>query len=320
MRKNKVVIAFLIVFTLFSFKCIYAENLDELKAQKEQIKEELGKTNESLENIQIELTDNLTAISQLDAQIENGEAELAITEKQLEDVKKEITKTENELKNIESIYEKQKNICQNRLVALYEMGDTTYLDVLLNSKNITEFISNYYLIGEIAEFDKELLEDIQREKDIIAKTNERLAKQKENLKAIQNSQEKTLVALQNSRTIKNSYLSLLSEEEQNLQAQIKDYENQINSIDSQILFLTLGEIDSDFIGGEFMWPVPGYTTITSPYGVRFHPILKYYKKHYGIDMEYQLEHWLELLIQELLQHHHIYLRREMQLLLIMVGE
>ena len=40
------------------------------------------------------------------------------------------------------------------------MGDTTYLDVLLKSKSITDFISRYFLIEEITEYDGKLLESI----------------------------------------------------------------------------------------------------------------------------------------------------------------
>ena len=69
------------------------------------------------------------------------------------------------LEYIQKDYDEQKEALENRLVALYEMGETTYLDVLLNSKNITDFISRYYLIGEIAEYDNDLLETIEREKN-----------------------------------------------------------------------------------------------------------------------------------------------------------
>lgn len=34
----------------------------------------------------------------------------------------------------------------------------------------------------------------------------------------------------------------------------------------------------------FLWPVPGYSRISSPYGMRYHPIRKEYRKHHGIDI------------------------------------
>lgn len=36
--------------------------------------------------------------------------------------------------------------------------------------------------------------------------------------------------------------------------------------------------------GEFYWPVPGHHRITSPFGYRMHPILKYRKLHTGVDI------------------------------------
>lgn len=36
--------------------------------------------------------------------------------------------------------------------------------------------------------------------------------------------------------------------------------------------------------GEFYWPVPGHHRITSPFGYRIHPILKYRKLHTGVDI------------------------------------
>lgn len=36
--------------------------------------------------------------------------------------------------------------------------------------------------------------------------------------------------------------------------------------------------------GMFIWPIPGYTKITSHYGMRIHPISKEYKMHTGVDV------------------------------------
>ena len=41
---------------------------------------------------------------------------------------------------------------------------------------------------------------------------------------------------------------------------------------------------TDYVGGDMTWPIPGYTTITSNYGMRTHPITGVYKLHTGVDV------------------------------------
>lgn len=42
-------------------------------------------------------------------------------------------------------------------------GETTYLDVLLASEDLTSLISNYYMVQQLAEADNQLLESIESE-------------------------------------------------------------------------------------------------------------------------------------------------------------
>ena len=270
--------------TLGCIKISYAENLSELNEQKEQITEELNKANEDMEDLQIKLTDNLTAIAQVEAQIINSEKEIEETNIEIEKIEKDLEETQRRLTAVQKTYNKQKDICEKRLVALYEMGETSYLDVLLDSKNISDFISRYYLIGEIAQNDNDLLETIRREKKSVEEINDQILQKQENLQKVQLAQERTLIALENSKTIKNSYLNSLTDEEKELQQQIDEYQSSLDKIDSQILFLTAGGVGEDYIGGEFLWPTPGYYTITSQFGMRFHPILKVYRMHSGMDI------------------------------------
>lgn len=41
---------------------------------------------------------------------------------------------------------------------------------------------------------------------------------------------------------------------------------------------------AELFDGELLWPVPGYHTINSPFGVRIHPVYHTEKFHYGIDI------------------------------------
>ena len=283
--KKKFIMALIVVLLICTaYSTINAENLSDLQAQKEQIKNELSSANENLEGLQVELTEALEEVSKVEVQIAEGEAELEETTAKLEELEKEIKQIQEKLNVIETDYEKQKDMFEKRIVALYEMGETTYLDVLLSSKSITDFISNYYLIGEVAQYDSELLDTIEREKDKIEQIKEQITQKNNDLKLAKTNQEKTLIALENAKTIKNSYVNNLTQEEQEIKTKIDEYQSQLNSLDSKILILTTGEIGEDYVGGEFLWPAPGYKTITSPFGTRFHPILHVYRTHYGIDI------------------------------------
>ena len=72
---------------------------------------------------------------------------------------------ETELNEVTEKYEKQKEVFEKRVVALYETGEIDYLDILLSSKSVSEFVSSYYVISEITEADKDLLNDIAEKKD-----------------------------------------------------------------------------------------------------------------------------------------------------------
>ena len=284
MKKKFIMVLIVVLLICTAYSTINAENLSDLQAQKEQIKNELSSANENLEGLQVELTEALEEVSKVEAQIAEGETELEETTAKLEELEKEIKQIQEKLNVIETDYEKQKDMFEKRIVALYEMGETTYLDVLLSSKSITDFISNYYLIGEVAQYDSELLDTIEREKNKIEQIKEQITQKNNDLKLAKTNQEKTLIALENAKTIKNSYVDNLTQEEQEIKTKIDEYQSQLNSLDSKILILTTGEIGEDYVGGEFLWPAPGYKTITSPFGTRFHPILHVYRTHYGIDI------------------------------------
>ena len=185
---------------------------------------------------------------------------------------------------MEMDYERVKEAFADRIVYLYETNDTRYLDVLLSSKSIVDFISNYYLIGEMLEYDSNLIEKLDNNKIALAEAKQDLEKTKNELENKRVEKQRIAITLENSKAVKNSYINNLTEQEKETKAKIEKYQEELDLINLEMLLSSMENNDSIYVGGIFLWPTPGYYTITSPFGMRLHPILKTYRVHTGMDI------------------------------------
>ena len=256
----------------------------DLQTKQKEVQEQIDQTNEELSELKVDMTENLEQIQKLDEQIANAEQELVETAEKADILKQSIASLEESLAKEQEKYNTQKEIFEERVVALYEAGETQYLDVILNSRSISEFISSYYVISEITECDAELLDTIAERKNNIENTTEKLKKEKQELATIIERQTRTANVLKTTKSFRETYVEKLSEKEQETQIKLDEYNKVLNEVNQQILELAKQGIETAYIGGELAWPVPGYTRITSPYGMRTHPITGVYKLHTGVDI------------------------------------
>ena len=277
-------IALVILLILSLINIVDAENISDLQNQKNELQEQINEANQEISDLQIELTENLEQLNNLNLKITTFEQEVASLEENLIKITSEVEKISTKLNIIQESYNTQREALANRVVALYEAGDIVYLDVLLNSSSVSEFVSNYFLIGEIVKYDNELLETIETQKIQVETIKNTLTEREETLNSIKENKEKTAISLENSKIIRNSYIAKLTEEEKAMQEKIDKYQTELNNIDAQITLLTSLNLGEDFVGGEFIWPAPGYSTITSKFGMRYHPVLKVNSLHKGTDI------------------------------------
>ena len=263
----------------------YAADLNELQNQKSDIQSQLDESNNQLSDINNELTDNLQQIQKLDESIQNTQENLDKLNNEITIKEQEIAEKQEELDKVTEKYDTQKELLDARLVAMYETENTNYLDVVLGSSRISDFISTYYLISELTSYDMDLLELVENQRKQIEQKNLELNTEKSKLEQEKITQQKTQIALSNTKVLRQNYIDKLSQEEQNLQAKIDEYNNQINAIENEIKKLALTiSFGEDYKGGTMQWPINGHYTITSNYGMRVHPITGVYKLHTGVDI------------------------------------
>ncbi len=258
----------------------------DLQEQKEQVESKIEETNTKLEYVQDELSATMLKVQETEDKIMGYENEIEALGEKMDTLQASIDETNQKLEIASQNYEEKSDLLARRLVAMYEAGDTQYLDILLKSKSVTDFISKYYIIQEVAEYDSILINQIVEEKNNIETTKQKLENEQAEIKIIKSRSERTSIVLSNMRTLQQSYIKELSAGEKKLQEQITKYKKEQAEIERQILLAT-NSIDPDiqYTGGEMLWPVAiSETVITSGYGVREHPIQGVVKEHTGIDI------------------------------------
>ncbi len=288
MRKILCIVLAFAICSMSIFSYVYAENEEnqttDLQTKQEELQNQINDATDQLEGVQNELSENLQQVQKLDEKISTSQTELNELNAKIEELQKSMDEVEERLKVVEESFNNQKEMLDGRLVAIYEAGEVKYLDVILNSKSISEFLSNYFLITELVDNDKQLLDEMESKKHEIEISKEKLDNEREELATIKANQTKTAKIIENTKTVRENFVAKLSEEEKNLQSQIDEYNRQFEEVNAEILALAMQGIDTKYIGGEFAWPVPGYTRITSKYGMRTHPITGIYKLHTGVDI------------------------------------
>ena len=244
--KKRVIITSLIIFMMLAsqFMVVFAANKSELQQQSSDLQSQINQKKEEISEVNGNLSAAMQEIQKLTAQITSYQNEIDDLNAQISELEKQIEDAKIRLEKAEAEYLEQQKRLENRLVAMYEMGQTSYLDVLLSSASITDFISKYYIVSEIAEYDNDLLDALEANKNAIAEAKTALETSKTQIEALKNSKEATAKALKDSQAVKQQHVNELNEEQKQLQSELDQFEADKRAIQAELAAIAAREAGS----------------------------------------------------------------------------
>ena len=274
------------------------EELNELKSQNAEIQAQINgirrQYNANASQIQ-ELVDNKNAIDQeialLHTQIININEQISVYNQLIADNQEELEVSQDYL---DRLNEQSKE----RIQAMEEEGDLSYWEVVFRSSSFTDMLDRLTMVEEIAAADKRRLEDLEAAARMVRTIQEEMAEEKQALEESQVQLAESQTALEERREESDGILRELAKKQDEFQALLDESEALQDDLMKQIAKkekeysnakyqeeLARQALQGQNPKSDATWitPVSGYK-ITSPFGMRKHPILGYNKMHNGIDM------------------------------------
>ena len=112
---------------------------------------------------------------------------------------------------------KKEKLLKDRLVAIYMAGETTYLDVLLASEDLTSLISNYYLVQQLAQADNELLTSIENQEKTMQEAKTKFENEKNEVNTAKTEIDNKNNALKASKQEKQTKVDNLNSDQKKIQ-------------------------------------------------------------------------------------------------------
>ena len=286
MRKK--IISILLILILLEMTCVnvFATTQSDLT----NAKNNLSTATKNKKAVTAEKETVLNEIADLEDEIADYQAQITELNSKITKMEKSIKEKNTEIETLQKEYDEKKKLLEDRLVAIYEQGRITFLDVLLASENIWDYISMSSKVQQLTDADNEQMDKVEAQKNEVEEAKNELEKEKKELaeskKTVQDKQAKVKVA----KDKKEAKVASLTAEQKELQTQINNYNKEIQKLEEE-LAKSAKDYSKSYSGkfvGTLSWPLskssPGYNWITSYYGGRIAPVAGATSDHRAIDI------------------------------------
>lgn len=305
MNRKNLVTLFLVGFaSLALIQPAFATKVEVNEAKKKvtSLEEEKKKVEATLKNLESLKSDAAAYVRRLDAELETVGDELDRLEGEITDKEAQIGQTQTELEEARQVEADQYDSMKLRIKYMYEQGETSFLDQILQSENLVQMLNRAEYIQQISVYDREQLTAYEENRHQIETCEIQLKEEHETLLGLKAETEAKQKSVETLLAEKNRELK-------NFEAQIDDAENQVSAYERDIKAQEdkVKKLEAEIKRKEeearkaaeeagkqykttslgnisFKWPCPGSSRITSEFGAREQPAGGASTNHKGIDI------------------------------------
>ena len=317
MKKSCAYIAFCVLAILLILGALPAKALtsDEIREQIRDLEAQGDALSEEIQKLEDKLSDNLTQMKEMvqqkdliDRQIQLLSQQIGNTNEQIQVYALLVADQQDKLDAAQAKLDALSEKYKERIRAMEEEGAVSYWSVLFRANSFRDFLDRLNMIEEIAEADRRRLEQLRQAADEVTEIKEGLEQHKSEQECIKAQLEQQQQELSVKRELSDQVLQeliareaefevLLEESEQQQDALMKELAQKEEEFDEakyrewlasyvppkpdQDVQTPAPEIPDS--STDWITPVP-YYTLTSPFGMRLHPILGIYRMHNGVDL------------------------------------
>ena len=280
---------------------IMAEDED-LTNQLDSIQQQVNQQNAAKADAETVIGSVSEQLRQIEGQLRQATAELGTIKEQRVAVENDITLNERQLAEAQKRLEGRESVFYKRVRDIYINGRLSYLDVVIGSKDFSDFANRLEVLKRIIDSDITLINEIKKERAEIEAHKQKLEADRAKLVEL----EKAALAKQAEIEQKKAERNVVLQKAQNDRATAMQAIEELNASSAQVSAMLKerqaaraaaaaaaaasaqssggqGASDNWVQGtGQLGWPVSG--EITSPYGYRVHPIWGTTIYHSGIDI------------------------------------
>lgn len=256
------------------------ENADDLRNQQKELQNQLASIKE----------DKNKALEQktlLEQQINATQAEIDTIQQQISKYDDLIAQKQEELAEAEEEEQAQYELFCERVRYMEEQGEVSYWSILFSSSDFADLLDNAMMVDEIMQYDNQVMNDLIAIRQQIAQDKADLETARQEQQAAKDEQEAAKASLKTQESEVDALIAQISSQQAEVEQAEAKLKAAADAADAEIKAAEqelASQISSVVSESGFMWPLPGYNTLSSLYGNRIHPVTGKPNSHTGIDI------------------------------------